>query len=197
MVMHDVCSNCLGVFNCQYFDVGVSQVLHPDLEIAVVYAEESTPIRKSKSSSGSAYSEAGPGNPAEERLIYEVLSHQSVRTNREIAIKLSNWANNHIECLKSGKTVKFRPFGGSMSGRIESGQLVTVCPLSELAFGSSSLIPGDVVLCKVGGSVYLHLIKEIREDTKRAIYCIGNNKGKINGWIRDQDIYGKCVNVEP
>ena len=84
-----------------------------------------------------------------------------------------------------------------MAGRIESGQLVTVCPISNLPSGASSLMPGDIVLCKVGGSVYLHLIKDIREDAKRAIFQIGNNKGRINGWIRDQDIYGKCIDIAP
>jgi hypothetical protein len=26
---------------------------------------------------------------------------------------------------------------------------------------------------------------------------IGNNRGFINGWIGPEDIYGKCVKVEP
>jgi hypothetical protein len=44
---------------------------------------------------------------------------------------------------------------------------------------------GDIVLCKVNGSQYLHLIKHIQGDR----YQIGNNIGKINGWIGIGSIY--------
>jgi hypothetical protein len=39
------------------------------------------------------------------------------------------WASNHIERLREGETVSFRPRGHSMSGKIESGQLCTVAPV--------------------------------------------------------------------
>lgn len=38
-----------------------------------------------------------------------------------------NWAH-HIQELKSGRTVTFRPHGTSMQGKVESGQLCTVEP---------------------------------------------------------------------
>jgi hypothetical protein len=58
--------------------------------------------------------------------------------------------------------VQFRPRGGSMRGKIESGQLCTVVPaLDELRVG-------DVVLCKVNGRQYLHLIKAIQGDAIRS-----------------------------
>ena len=44
-----------------------------------------------------------------------------------------------------------------MKGKIESGQLVTVEPV-----GNRQLMKGDIVLCKVNGSQYLHLIKAIQ-----------------------------------
>ena len=73
-----------------------------------------------------------------------------------------------------------------MKGQIESGQLVTVEPL-----GNKVLQKGDIVLCKVNGSQYLHLIKAIQGDR----YQIGNNIGGINGWIGIGSIYGICTNI--
>jgi hypothetical protein len=97
-----------------------------------------------------------------------------------------SWASAHIERLRRGETVSFRPRGGSMKGRIESGQLCTVCPAPP-----ASLQAGDIVLCVVRGNQYLHLVKAI-EGTR---FQIGNNRGLINGWIDASAIYGKCVAV--
>ena len=97
-----------------------------------------------------------------------------------------SWATKYIEKLISGETVQFRPRGNSMSGKIESGQLCTVQPISE------ELQKGDIVLCKVKGKQYLHLIKAI-QGTR---FQIGNNHGGINGWVGKNSIYGKCVKVE-
>ncbi len=41
------------------------------------------------------------------------------------------WATNYINELKGGKTISFRPRGNSMVGRISSGQLCTVVPVTE------------------------------------------------------------------
>ncbi len=97
------------------------------------------------------------------------------------------WAANHIEKLKAGETIQFRPRGHSMSGKIDSGNLVTVEP-ADLA----SIQVGDIVLCKVHGREFLHIVKAIRG----AQFQIGNNRGGINGWITGGQIYGKCVKVE-
>src|SRR5258707_7134625 len=97
------------------------------------------------------------------------------------------WATLHIEKLRNGEVVQFRPRGNSMSGKIESGQLCTVEParLQELRVG-------DIVLCKVNGFQYLHLIKATQGERVQ----IGNNRGRINGWIGENGIYGKCVRIE-
>ena len=97
------------------------------------------------------------------------------------------WAAGHVAKLRAGETVKFRPRGNSMRGKIESGQLVTVGP------APARLEVGDVVLCKVRGAEYLHLIKAVQGDR----YLIGNNRGKVNGWVSRGAIHGKCVRVEP
>lgn len=99
------------------------------------------------------------------------------------------WAARHIEALRAGKTVRFRPHGHSMQGRISSGQLVTVEPLPDL----SLLAVNDIVLCKVGGSELLHLVKDIRN----GLYQIGNNRGKVNGWVGASSIFARCVRVDP
>ncbi len=98
------------------------------------------------------------------------------------------WATHYIAKLKNGETVSFRPPVHSMKGKIESGQLCTVEPIKDF----ESLLKGDIVLCKVGGNEYLHLIKAIQG----ARFQIGNNRGLINGWVGVNAIYGKCVKVE-
>jgi hypothetical protein len=97
------------------------------------------------------------------------------------------WATQHIARLQAGETVQFRPKGNSMQGKIESGQLCTVEPVDV-----ATLEVGDIVLCKVNGSQYLHLVKAIQG--KR--FQIGNNRGRINGWVGENSIYGKCTTVE-
>ena len=99
------------------------------------------------------------------------------------------WAARYIENLNNGKNVTFRPRGNSMQGKIESGQLCTVTPITE----HNILSVGDIVLCKVKGNEFLHIIKAIRSTSQ---YLIGNNKGGTNGWISKTAIYGKLISVE-
>ena len=68
------------------------------------------------------------------------------------------WASRHVEKLRAGETVSFRPHGHSMTGRIESGQLCTVVPINP-----AMLEVGDIVLCKVAGNEYLHIVKAIQD----------------------------------
>lgn len=75
-----------------------------------------------------------------------------------------------------------------MRGKVESGQLCTVAPVSI-----EGVEPGDVVLCSVGGSQYLHLVKA----KQGGRLLIGNNIGRTNGWIGVNGLYGKLVRVEP
>ena len=97
------------------------------------------------------------------------------------------WASHYIAQLREGSEVSFRPRGNSMTGKIESGQLCTVQPIDP-----TELVVGDIVLCKVKGSEYLHLVKAIQGSR----YQIGNNRGRINGWIGPNAIFGKLINVE-
>ena len=97
-----------------------------------------------------------------------------------------SWATPHIEKLKAGETVQFRPRGHSMTGKISSGQLVTVAPITR------ELECGDIVLCRVKGKQYLHLIRAIKGDT----FQIANNRGFINGWTGRNQIFGVLTNVD-
>ena len=75
-----------------------------------------------------------------------------------------------------------------MKGRIESGCLCTVAPVD-----SSTLSVGDIVLCRIRGAEYLHIVKAINGER----FQIGNNRGGINGWIGTNGIFGKCIRIEP
>jgi hypothetical protein len=97
------------------------------------------------------------------------------------------WASGHIARLQRGETVSFRPRGQSMKGRIESGQLCTVAPVA-----AAELRADDIVLCRVHGAEYLHIVKAIQGGR----FLIGNNRGRINGWIGPHAIFGKCVQIE-
>lgn len=70
-----------------------------------------------------------------------------------------------------------------MVPKINSGNLVKISP------DLSDLKKGDIVLCKVNGRQYLHLISAIKGDR----YQISNNKGYVNGWT--QTIFGKVISV--
>lgn len=103
-----------------------------------------------------------------------------------------SWATGYIARLQAGETVQFRPRGNSMTGRVENRDLCTVEPIS------GSLTVGDVVLCRVKGAQYLHLIKSIRTIKGGDLqFQIGNNRGGINGWISKTAIYGRLTKVEP
>jgi hypothetical protein len=74
-----------------------------------------------------------------------------------------------------------------MTGKIESGQLCTVEPVD-----AGTLDVGAIVLCRVKGSEYLHLVKAISGGR----FQIANSRGRINGWISSGAIFGRLVRVE-
>jgi hypothetical protein len=95
-----------------------------------------------------------------------------------------SWATPHVVKLARGESATIRPRGHSMAPLIVSGQEVTVEPT-----GSHQVQPGDVVLCRVHGQHYLHLVKAVQGDR----HLIGNNRGGINGWVnRRSPRYASC-----
>jgi len=99
------------------------------------------------------------------------------------------WASNYIADLQTGKTVSFRPRGNSMVPKINSGDLCTVKPYTS----THVLAKGDIVLCKVNGTQYLHLVTGVRSNQVQ----ISNNKGHVNGWTSLSNIYGVLTSVVP
>jgi hypothetical protein len=97
-----------------------------------------------------------------------------------------SWVKQALESLERGEPARVRPYGGSMRGRIESGQQVTIEPatLAEVAVD-------DVVFVRWKGNYLLHLVKELSDDR----VLIGNNLGKVNGWVPAQDILGRVTAV--
>lgn len=98
------------------------------------------------------------------------------------------WASSFIEALQQGRTVTFRPHGNSMIPLVRSGQLCTVAPVTD----PSTLKIGDIVLCRVNGSQYLHLITARDGNRVR----ISNNHGHHNGWCGPQAVFGILTHVE-
>jgi SOS-response transcriptional repressor LexA len=96
------------------------------------------------------------------------------------------WATHACEVLRRGETVTVRPRGHSMKGRGNDGDHVTVAPCDP-----STLQVGDIVLVRVHGHEYLHLIQAIQEQR----FLIGNNRGGINGWVGAHAIFGRATAV--
>jgi len=87
------------------------------------------------------------------------------------------------EHLQNGETCKVTGYGNSMTPILLSGQSVICVPVTE----ETELKKRDIVLCKVNGHFYLHLIHSIRNGVT---FLIGNNHGHMNGWVSKSKIYG-------
>lgn len=87
--------------------------------------------------------------------------------------------------LESGEAVQCRPHGHSMEPKIKSGALVTIEPLS-----GHQLEKGDIVLAKVNGQLYLHLVSGFKHGRVQ----ISNNKGHVNGWA--SKVFGIVTGIE-
>lgn len=96
------------------------------------------------------------------------------------------WVNDARKELEAGRSVRVRPFGGSMRGRIESGQPVTLAPVAP-----AEVAVGDVVFVSWRGNYLLHLVKEVREGE----FLIGNNLGKVNGWVPASAVVGNVIAI--
>jgi hypothetical protein len=82
--------------------------------------------------------------------------------------------------VKLGRRVTFQAYGNSMRPLIKSNEIVTVRPL---------LVPperGDVVLARVNGHWYLHLVSATRPGQVQ----ISNNHGHVNGWTSLKNVVG-------
>lgn len=99
-----------------------------------------------------------------------------------------SWVKDALEQLSKGNEASVRPVGGSMRGRIESGQLVTLKPTHY-----DEVKADDVIFIRWKGNYLLHLLLE-KKDRE---LLIGNNVGKINGWIPAEALIAKVIAVAP
>ena len=74
-----------------------------------------------------------------------------------------------------------------MTGKVNDGDRVTLKPCDP-----DQLRVGDIVLVRVHGTDYLHLIKAINQRR----FLIGNNRGGINGWVGKNAIFGVATMIE-
>ncbi|WP_445270087.1 GNAT family N-acetyltransferase [Streptomyces sp. DSM 41634] len=88
-----------------------------------------------------------------------------------------------------GETVEFRPTGGSMVPLVHSRQRVLVAPADP-----ALVEVGDIVLARVSGTVYLHLVSAV--DIPRRRVQISNNHGHVNGWTGHERVLGICLAVD-
>jgi hypothetical protein len=91
--------------------------------------------------------------------------------------------------VAAGAEVRFRPTGSSMVPLIRSRQQVTVAPVDP-----AKLDVGDIVLVRVAGTTYLHLVSAV--DHANARVQISNNRGRVNGWTGHARVFGICTEVE-
>ena len=91
--------------------------------------------------------------------------------------------------VAAGTTVELRPSGSSMVPLIRSRQRVSVAPVDP-----AKLEVGDIVLARVAGTAYLHLVSAVDQARKRV--QISNNHGRVNGWTSHDRVFGLCVAVD-
>jgi hypothetical protein len=97
--------------------------------------------------------------------------------------------DSHAVRVAEGRTVDFRPSGSSMVPLIRSRQRVTVAPVDPIR-----VEVGDIVLVRVAGTTYLHLVSAV--DAQAGRVQISNNRGRINGWTSYARVYGICIAVD-
>lgn len=95
--------------------------------------------------------------------------------------------NKHwkIEKLLAGETIISKESGNSMLPIIKSKQPVKIEPCTW-----EQAEVGDIVYCKVSGSLYTH--KVVAKDPNKGCQ-IANNKGHVNGWTKN--VYGKVIEI--
>jgi hypothetical protein len=99
---------------------------------------------------------------------------------------MTDWATHAVSALGRGEQVTIRPRGNSMRGRVNDGDTVVLVPAKP-----DALVVGDVVLVRVKGRTYLHLVTAIA----RGRFTIGNNVGGTNGTVGPQAIFGRAISI--
>lgn len=85
--------------------------------------------------------------------------------------------------IKLGRRVKLKAYGSSMTPLVKHGEIVTIKPLVVAPQR------GDIVLARVNGRWYLHLVSALRNGQVQ----ISNNHGHVNGWTSTKNVVGILV----
>ena len=87
-----------------------------------------------------------------------------------------------VETLQSHGVVTFQAHGNSMTPKIRNGDEVTVERVDP-----TSVKKGDIVLARVRGALYLHLVSAVEKERVQ----ISNNRGHVNGWTPRNQVFGR------
>ena len=94
--------------------------------------------------------------------------------------------------LREGEICKVTGIGNSMTPILKSRQPVICIPVTD----EVELKKRDIVMCKVNGHFYLHLIWSVKRGKNNCEqFLIGNNHNHANGTIGRQHIFGKVVQI--
>jgi hypothetical protein len=93
-----------------------------------------------------------------------------------------------IQKLNEGLSIALKPKGQSMTPLIESGQRIVLSPI-----GDRKVKIGDVVLAKVNGKHFFHLVTAVDEAKDRV--QISNNHGWVNGWTGREKVFGIVTEI--
>jgi hypothetical protein len=104
----------------------------------------------------------------------------------------SKWTDIAHKTLINGQSVIVQPRGHSMTGLISDRSQVTLEPYGQDAPGV-----GDIVLTRVPGRRFRHLVLHRILAQKSGRYLIGNSRGMPDGWVTAQEIFGRATHVDP
>ncbi len=103
----------------------------------------------------------------------------------------THWASDAVAALQRGESCEIRPRGHSMKPIVLDDARVKLEPLKF-----DEPVEGDVVLVKVRGVVYLHLVNAVRGKDEDRQYQIRSAAGRINGWTNRACVYGRAAEIE-
>jgi hypothetical protein len=102
---------------------------------------------------------------------------------------MSLWCQHALAELAAGRAATLRPRGHSMAPKVRDRAYVELEPV----VAETELNVGDVVLCRVRGRYFLHLITAL--DSQGRVQ-IGNARGHINGWIGRAAVFGRATAID-
>ena len=101
------------------------------------------------------------------------------------------WQQEARMALAEGRTFTVQPRGNSMGGIIADSNKVTLAPCD-----SAHIQLGDVVLARVQGKRYRHIVLHQIHAIEAGRLLVGGSVGRLDGWISAEDVFGRVVEIE-